>query len=74
MPCTVSIHYGNGQTVSWAGPSPCPPSGHIIHTARDLTSIPQGGIPVWAIVLICIGVLILAGIGVLIVRSRKPAS
>lgn len=77
VPCTVSIHYGNGQTVSWAGPVtvPAPPSTRIIHTGPGTyTSVPQGGIPVWAIVLICIGVLILAGIGVLIVRSRRPAS
>jgi hypothetical protein len=32
--------------------------------------IPKGGIPVWAVVLIGVGVLAVAGVGVLLVRLR----
>ncbi len=78
LPCKVSLYYGNHQTVSWAGMVRIPgaPATRVIHTANGAyTVIPKGGVPPWAMALIGIGVLILAGLGGLLVRpvlARRP--
>lgn len=71
LPCKVSLYYGNHQTVSWTGRVEIPgaPATRIIHTANGAyTVIPDGGVPPWAMALIGIGVLILAGIGAVLIR------
>jgi hypothetical protein len=71
LPCKVLLHYGNHQTVSWTGRVTIPgaPDTHVIHTANGAYAVvPNGGVPPWAIALIAIGVLILAGIGGVLVR------
>jgi hypothetical protein len=78
LPCTVSLSYGNDQTLTWTGQVTIPgaPATHVIHTANGAYAvIPNGGVPPWAIALIGIGVLILAGIGGVLVRpvlARRP--
>lgn len=78
LPCKVSLSYGNHQTLSWTGQVTIPgaPATHVIHTANGAYAvIPNGGVPPWAIALIGIGVLILAGIGGVLVRpmlARRP--
>jgi hypothetical protein len=78
LPCEVSLNYGNHQTLSWTGQVTIPgaPATHLIHTANGAYAvIPNGGVPPWAIALIGIGVLILAGIGGVLVRpvlARRP--
>jgi hypothetical protein len=78
LPCKVSLSYGNDQTLSWTGQVTIPgaPATHVIHTANGAYAvIPNGGVPPWAIALIGIGVLILAGIGGVLVRpmlARRP--
>jgi hypothetical protein len=71
LPCKVLLSYGNHQTLSWTGQVTIPgaPATHVIHTANGAYAvIPNGGVPPWAIALIGIGVLILAGIGGVLVR------
>ena len=73
VPCRIHIHYGNHQTVSWAGmvAIPSPSGNRTIHTGPGAySSIPAAGVPGWAIALISVGGLILAGIGVLLWRLR----
>lgn len=68
-PCTIQIHYGKNQTVRWAGMVAIPalPSTHIVHTGVGTYSqVPQGGIPGWAIALIIIGALLLAGVAIVL--------
>jgi hypothetical protein len=78
LPCTVSLNYGNHQTVTWTGQVTMPGASntHVIHTANGAYAvIPNGGVPPWAIALIGIGVLILAGIGGVLIRpvlARRP--
>jgi hypothetical protein len=78
LPCTVLLSYGNHQTLTWTGRVTIPgaPATHVIHTANGAYAvIPNGGVPPWAIALIGIGVLILAGIGGVLVRpvlARRP--
>jgi WxL Interacting Protein, peptidoglycan binding domain len=77
VPCTIQIHYGKNQAVRWAGTVAIPglPSArHIVHTGYGVYSqVPQGGIPGWAIALIAIGALLLAGIGVVLYRQQRLA-
>jgi hypothetical protein len=71
LPCKVSLYYGNHQTVTWTGRVRIPgaPATRVIHTANGAyTAIPDGGVPPWAMALIGIGVLILAGIGAVLIR------
>ena len=71
LPCTVTLDYGNHQTLSWSGVVQIPgaPNTRIIHTANGAyTVISKGGIPPWAAALIGIGVLMLAGIGAVLLR------
>jgi hypothetical protein len=71
LPCKISLYYGNHQTVSWTGRVRIPgaPATRVIHTANGAyTVIPDGGVPPWAMALIGIGVLILAGIGAVLIR------
>ena len=73
LPCQVWLRYGRHQTVRWAGlvSVPAPTGSRIAHTGHGAYSvIPKGGIPVWAVALIVIGVLVLAGLGVLLYRRR----
>jgi hypothetical protein len=71
LPCTVTLSYGSHQTVSWTGSVRIPgaPDTRTIHTANGAyTVIPNGGVPPWALTLIGIGVLMLAGIAALLLR------
>jgi hypothetical protein len=74
MPCMVRLGYHDGLTASWAGSVtvPAPPRGRIIHTGPGAYSVvPAGGIPPWAIALLIVGVLVLAGMAVLLLRTRR---
>jgi hypothetical protein len=67
----VSLHYGRDQTVTWTGRVRIPgaPHTHVIHIANGAYAvIPDRGVPPWAMALIGIGVLILAGIGAVLIR------
>ena len=71
LPCKISLYYGSHQTVSWAGTVRIPGASdtRIIHTANGAyTVIPKGGVPPWAVALIGIGVLMLAGISAVLLR------
>jgi hypothetical protein len=71
LPCTISVDYGSHQTVSWTGTVRIPGASdtRIIHTANGAyTVIPNGGIPPWALTLIGIGVLMLAGMAAVLLR------
>jgi hypothetical protein len=73
LPCQVWLRYGHHQTVRWAGQVTIPahPGARIAHTGNGAYSvIPKGGVPVWAVVLIGVGVLAVAGVGVLLFRLR----
>jgi hypothetical protein len=80
VPCAVQIRYGKNQTVRWAGMVAIPalPSTHIVHTGTGTyTQVPQAGIPGWAIALIIIGALLLAGVGILfylLYRQKRLAN
>lgn len=74
VPCTVGIRYGNGLTAGWAGmvTVPAPPRTRIYHTGSGAYSVvPEGGIPAWAIALFVLGVLVLAALAVLLLRTRR---
>jgi hypothetical protein len=74
VPCVVRIHYGHGQTVSWSGMVTLPKTttARIVHTGPGAyTVIPKSGIPGWAIVLIVVGAVAIAGVAVLLIRSRR---
>jgi hypothetical protein len=68
--CTVRLRYGRGQVVTWTGQVTIPavPRARIVHTGPGAYAVvPAGGIPAWAIALIVIGGLLLAGVAVLLV-------
>lgn len=74
VPCTVGIHYGNGLTARWAGlvTVPAPPRTRTYHTGPGAYSVvPEPGIPAWAIALSVLGVLLLAALAVLLMRTRR---
>ena len=74
VPCVVRIHYGHRQTVSWSGMVTVPKTNiaRIVHTGPGAyTVIPTSGIPGWAIALIVVGGVAIAGVAVLLVRSRR---
>jgi hypothetical protein len=75
IPCSAQLHYGKDQTVRWAGTVtiPAPSSARIVHTGNGTyAEIPQPGIPTWAIALIVLGVLLLAGLAFLFYRVYRP--
>lgn len=77
MPCSVRLRYGDGLTVTWAGlvTVPAPSRSRIIHTGPGAYSVvPASGIPPWAIALIIIGVLIVAALAVLLLRTRRRSA
>jgi hypothetical protein len=75
VPCVVRIHYGQGQTVRWSGTVTLPKTNvaRIVHTGPGAYSvIPKNNvIPGWAIALIVVGGLAIAGVAVLLIRSRR---
>ena len=74
VPCVVRIHYGNGQTVRWSGMVTLPKAAaaRIVHTGPGAYSvIPQNGIPGWAIALMVVGGVAIAGVAVLLIRSYR---
>jgi hypothetical protein len=74
MPCAVRLGYGQGLAVSWAGSVtvPVPPQVRIYHTGPGAYAVvPEGGIPSWAIALLVVGVLVLAAVAVLLLRTRR---
>jgi hypothetical protein len=75
VPCVVRIHYGNGQMVRWSGMVTLPkaPATKIVHTGPGAYSvIPQNtGIPGWAIALIVVGGVAIAGVAVLLIRAHR---
>jgi len=74
MPCTVTLGYGKGLTVGWAGSVtvPAPPRQRVVHTGNGVYSVlPSATIPPWAIALLVLGVLVLAALAVLLVRMRR---
>jgi len=76
MPCSVWLGYGNGLTARWTGlvTVPAPPRARIVHTGPGAYSVvpTSGGIPVWAIALLGIGIaaLMLAAMAV-VLRWRR---
>jgi len=74
LPCAVRLSYGNGLIARWAGSVtlPAPPRTHVVHIGPGAYAVvPAGGIPVWAIALLVIGVLALVAVTVLLVRTRR---
>jgi hypothetical protein len=74
VPCVVRIHYGQGQTVRWSGNVTLPKTNiaRIVHTGPGAyTVVPVSGIPGWAIALIVLGGLAIAGVAVLLIRSYR---
>ena len=74
VPCVVRIHYGKGQTVRWSGMVSLPkaPAARIVHTGPGAYSvIPENGIPGWAIALIVVGGVAIAGVAVLLIRMHR---
>jgi len=75
VPCVVRIHYGNGQTVRWSGTVTLPKTtvAKIVHTGPGAYSvIPQNtGIPGWAIAVIVVGGVAIAGVAVLLIRAHR---
>lgn len=74
--CTVRLTYGRGQVASWNGPVTIP-GGVRAHEVSvgpgDYAVLPDGGIPAWAIALMVLGALLLAGMTVLMLRMRRVA-
>jgi len=72
VPCAVRIHYGQGQTARWSGMVTLPraAAARIVHTGPGAYSvIPRNtGIPGWAIALIAVGGVAIAGVAVLLIR------
>ncbi len=75
VPCVVRIHYGNGQTVRWSGMVTLPKAAatKIVHTGPGAYSvIPQNtGMPGWAIAVIVVGGVAIAGVAVLLIRAHR---
>jgi hypothetical protein len=75
VPCVVRIHYGQGQTVRWSGTVTLPkaPVTKIVHTGPGAYSVilQNNGIPGWAIALIVVGGVAIAGMAVLLIRGRR---
>jgi hypothetical protein len=81
VPCTVQLGYGTGQTATSSDtvaiPSTTPTT--IVHTGPGVyATLPVGGIPTWAILVIVIGGLLLLTLMTLVVlllrrRGRNPA-
>jgi hypothetical protein len=75
VPCVVRIHYGHDQTVRWSGMVTLPkaPVTKIVHTGPGAYSvIPQNtGIPGWAIAVIVVGGVAIAGVAVLLIRAHR---
>ena len=74
VPCVVRIHYGQGQTVRWSGTVALPKTtiARVVHTGPGAYAvIPKSGIPGWAIALIVVGGVAIAGVAVLLIRGRR---
>ncbi len=74
--CTVRLTYGSGQVASWTGPVTIPavPHAHMVAVGNgDYAALPDGGIPPWAIALIVLGLLLLAGLAVIVLRLRRTS-
>ena len=74
VPFTIELRYGKDRTVRWTGTVsiPAPPSTRIVHTGNGAyTEIPQGGSPGWAIALIIVCSLLIAGVIPLLYRLRR---
>jgi hypothetical protein len=74
VPCTVTLGYGKGLTAVWAGPVtvPAPPRQRVVHTGNGVYAVlPPATIPPWAIALLVLGVLVLAALAVLLLRTRR---
>jgi len=74
VPCVVRVHYGQGQTVRWAGMVALPKTAtaRIVHTGPGAYSvIPHNGIPGWAIALMVVSGVAIAGVAVLLIRMYR---
>jgi hypothetical protein len=75
--CAIQLRYGTSQVLRWAGSVAIPsaaPVERIIHTGPGAyAEIPSsGGIPVWAIILMVLGGLILITLwGTILLRRRR---
>jgi hypothetical protein len=77
VPCTIQLRYGTDQVLRWSGPVAIPstaPPRRLVHTGPGAYSeLPaSGGIPVWAIVLLVLGGLILISLwGAVLLRRQR---
>ena len=75
MPCTIQIGYGRSQILRWSGAVAIPSDavGRIVHTGPGAYSVlpATSGIPVWAIVLMVLGGLILVSLWVALLRRQR---
>lgn len=76
-PCTVRLRTGPGQVATWSGLVSLAGPAHTVtvHTGDGVYAVlPQHQVPGWAIALLVLGGLILAGLIVLILRRRPRAA
>jgi hypothetical protein len=75
VPCTIRIHYGRSQVVSWSGPIVIPGGQNlrVVRTGKGAYALlPQAGFPLWGIALIIICLLLLAAVIFLLYRQLRP--
>jgi hypothetical protein len=74
LPCTVRLVDSAGHPVIWSGLVNLPPRKitRIYHTANGVyVSLPANTIPPWAVALMVLGGLLVAGLVLVLIRSRR---
>jgi hypothetical protein len=74
VPCRARLHDGAASPVTWTGtvaPATDPPP-LTVHTGDGAYStVPRNPVPLWAVVLMVLGALILAALLAVLVRQRR---
>lgn len=76
LPCAARLRTGSGALARWSGAVSL--AAQVVtrtyHPSKGVyVSVPEPGIPFWAIALIVLGVLIFGALMALMVRQRRPA-
>ena len=73
--CTIQLRYAKSQVLRWSGTVAIPsaiPVGRVVHTGPGAyTEVPPSGFPVWAIILIVLGGLILVSLWATVLLRRQ---